>query len=84
MPEFFFDYGLFLVKAVTVVAAIGAVLVLLIAAASRKEHKPSGLRVEKLNDKYRSISAIPNHWQRIRCGRDVFFEQYDGRHVARA
>ncbi len=55
MSEFFFDYGLFLVKAVTVVAAIGAVLVLLIAAASRKEHKPSGLRVEKLNDKYRAM-----------------------------
>ena len=56
MPEFFFDYGLFLAKAVTVVAAIGAVLVLLIAAASRKEHKPSGLRVEKLNDKYRAMA----------------------------
>ena len=55
MSEFFFDYGLFLVKAVTVVAAIGAVLVLLIAAASRKEHKPSGLRVDKLNDKYRAM-----------------------------
>jgi len=41
---------------VTVVAAIAAVMVLFIAAASRKEHSPDGLRVEKLNDKYRTMA----------------------------
>jgi serine protease SohB len=56
MAEFFLDYGLFLAKAVTVVAAIAAVMVLFIAAASRKEHSPDGLRVEKLNDRYRAMA----------------------------
>ena len=36
MAEFFLEYGLFLAKAVTVVAAIAAVMVLFIAAASRQ------------------------------------------------
>ena len=37
-----------------------------------------------VNDKYRSISAIPDHWQRVGCDWDVFFKRYDGRHVSRA
>ena len=53
--EFLFEYGLFLLKAVTVVVAIGAVITLLVSA-SKGEHKAGGLKVEKLNDKYRDMA----------------------------
>ena len=53
--EFLFEYGLFLVKAVTVVVAIAAV-VIVIASASRGEEKSGGLKIEKLNDKYRDMA----------------------------
>ncbi len=53
--ELLSDYGLFLLKVVTVVAAIG-VVVIIIASASRGEQKGGGLKVEKLNDKYRDMA----------------------------
>lgn len=53
--EFLFEYGLFLVKAVTVVVAIAAV-VIVIASASRGEEKSGGLKIENLNDKYRDMA----------------------------
>ena len=53
--EFLSEYGLFLLKAVTVVAAVGAIVVL-IASASRGENRGGGLKVEKLNDKYRDMA----------------------------
>lgn len=57
MGEFFLEYGLFLAKAVTFVAAAGAVT-LLVVGLSRKGAAPSGtLTVEKLNDRYRDLSA---------------------------
>jgi len=55
MTEFFFDFGLFLLKAVTIVAAIIAVIFAIVAA-SRGEGKPHGLNIEKLNDKYRKMA----------------------------
>jgi serine protease SohB len=55
MTEFFFDFGLFLLKAITIVAAIVAI-VLSIVAASRGEGRPHGLNIEKLNDKYRKMA----------------------------
>jgi serine protease SohB len=54
VKEFFLQYGLFLAKTLTFVAAavfvIGAA-----AAASRKSREPGGLVVRSLNDRYRSM-----------------------------
>jgi len=55
MGAFLLDYGLFLAKAVTIVAAIAAVA-MLVFGLSRRSHAASGLEVEKLNDKYRQRS----------------------------
>lgn len=55
MMEFLFEYGLFLLKVVTVAAAIGGLIVLVISA-SRTEHSQGDLKVEKLNDKYREMA----------------------------
>ncbi len=49
--EFLLEYGLFLLKAITVVVAVAAV-VMLVASASRGAGKGGGLQVEKLNEKY--------------------------------
>lgn len=57
MGEFLFDYGIFLAKAITVVVAVGAVL-MLIAGVSRRGVAPTGLQVEKLNDRYRRLGNI--------------------------
>jgi serine protease SohB len=56
MAEFLFQYGLFLAKALTVVVAIGAVL-LLSFGMSRRGQAGGGLVVEKLNDRYREMAA---------------------------
>jgi serine protease SohB len=54
MSEFFFEYGLFLLKAITIVAAI-VVIIGVGAAAGRKSHQ-EGLEVENLNKKYKSLA----------------------------
>ena len=54
MSEFFFDYGLFLLKALTIVAAI-VVVIGVAAAAGRRAHQ-EGLEVENLNKKYRGLA----------------------------
>ena len=54
MAEFFADYGLFLLKTVTVVIAIVAVIVAAAAAQRRVTHE--GLEVENLNKKYRGLA----------------------------
>ncbi len=56
MAEFFFQYGLFLAKAITFVVAVGAVT-LIVVGLSRKSGAPGGLTVEKLNDRYREHSG---------------------------
>ena len=56
MTEFLAEYGLFLAKVVTVVAALG-VLIALVAAAQRKGGDGPGLKVDNLNDRYRRIAA---------------------------
>lgn len=56
MGEFFFQYGLFLAEAVTLVLAIGAVTLIVIGL-SRRSSGPGGLTVEKLNDRYRELSG---------------------------
>jgi serine protease SohB len=54
MAEFFADYGLFLLKTLTIVIAIIAVIVTAAAAQRRATHE--GLEVEDLNKKYRKLS----------------------------
>lgn len=56
MVEFFAEYGLFLLKAATIVAAI--LLVIAVGAAiGRRATAHEGLEVESLNKKYRSLAA---------------------------
>jgi len=54
MSQFLFDYGLFLLKAVTIVIAIVVVIGAAAAAGRRAGHE--GLEVESLNKKYRSLA----------------------------
>ncbi|MEX2125425.1 MAG: protease SohB [Woeseia sp.] len=56
MTEFFADYGLFLLKTVTIAGALVFVIAAA-AAASRKVGSHDGLDVESLNKKYRSRAA---------------------------
>jgi serine protease SohB len=60
MVEFFLNYGMFLLKAMTIVAAIGAV-VIVIFSATRGEGKSGGLKVENLNDKYLDLANTLRH-----------------------
>jgi serine protease SohB len=53
MSEFFFEYGLFFVKVLTVVIAI-VVIIGVAASAGRKAHQ-EGLEVEDLNKKYKGL-----------------------------
>jgi len=55
MTEFLFDFALFFLKALTIVGAIIAVVVTIISA-SRGDSSQHGLKVEKLNDKYRDMA----------------------------
>ncbi|MEO8443450.1 MAG: protease SohB [Gammaproteobacteria bacterium] len=63
MAQFFLDYGLFLAKAATVVAAIAAAAAIIVMAvgAARKSPDAGGLTVEKLNDKYRDLRLHLRH-----------------------
>lgn len=56
MAEFFAEYGLFLLKAITIVAAI-LVVIVAGAAAGRRATAHDGLEVESLNKKYRTLAA---------------------------
>jgi serine protease SohB len=57
MGEFFFEYGMFLAKAITVVATVAAI-VIIITAFSRRGSDRGGLIVEKLNEKYREMADV--------------------------
>lgn len=54
MTEFFMDYGLFLAKVITLVVAIGFVLIMIAGASQRSGGE--GLQIDKLNDKLREMS----------------------------
>lgn len=61
MTEFFLNYGLFLAKTITLVAAIIAVVVFSIVAASKKQvDKKDSLEVKKLNKKYDEMAKAMN------------------------
>lgn len=55
MSEFFAEYGLFLLKAITIVGAI-VIVVATVAAAGRKAAWHEGLEIEHLNRKYRGLA----------------------------
>jgi serine protease SohB len=55
MSEFFFNYGLFLVKVLTIVVAI-VIVIAVAASAGRKAHQ-EGLEVEDLNKKYKALAS---------------------------
>jgi len=54
MIEFLADYGLFLLKAITIVVAI--VIVITVAAAAGRKAQLEGLEIEDLNKKYRALA----------------------------
>lgn len=60
MVLFLLDYGLFLAKAITVVAAVAAIVILSVGL-SRRETPAGGLKIEKLNDKYRDLRRQLRH-----------------------
>jgi serine protease SohB len=55
MAEFFADYGLFVLKTITIVAALVIVIGTIAAAGRKAMHE--GLEVEDLNSKYRSLAT---------------------------
>jgi serine protease SohB len=56
MSEFFFNYGLFLAKVLTVV--LGVVVIIVVAAAAGRKAHQEGLEVENLNKKYKSLAGV--------------------------
>ena len=56
MSEFFAEYGLFLLKTLTIVVAI-VVIIGSAAAASKKASHQEGLEIEDLNKRYRKLAA---------------------------
>ncbi len=55
MSEFFLNYGLFLVKALTIVVAV--VVIIGVAASAGRKAQQEGLDVEDLNKKYKALAA---------------------------
>ncbi|WP_455198296.1 protease SohB [Kaarinaea lacus] len=61
LTEFFFNYGLFLAKTVTIVFAIAAVLVFIVSMAGRKQgEKRDTIEIKKLNKKYDDMAMAMN------------------------
>ena len=56
MSEFFFNYGLFLAKVLTVV--LGVVVVIVVGAAANRKAHQEGLEVENLNKKYKKLAGV--------------------------
>jgi serine protease SohB len=59
MTEFFLEYGMFLLKAVTIVAA--AILVIAVAASASRKGSEESLEVENLNKKYQDLAHSLRH-----------------------
>ena len=61
MAEFFFEYGLFALKALTVVVAIGAVIVIAVSAGMRTKKPAEGhLEITKVNDQLDDMRDMIN------------------------
>ena len=50
--EFLYEYGLFLAKAVTLVAALGAIIAIVAVSASRQAHKKGDLEITDLSEEF--------------------------------
>jgi len=62
MAEFFLEYGLFLAKTVTLVVAFIAIVLVIVAVASRKQpHGKDSIEIKKLNQKYDDMAMAVNH-----------------------
>ena len=59
MSEFFIEYGLFLLKVVTIVVAI--VVIIGVAASAGRKANQEGLEVESINKKYKSLASTLRH-----------------------
>ena len=57
MMEFVLQYGLFVAKTVTIVVAVG-VLVVFAASLSRRGRQPDRLQVTRLNDRYQNLKQV--------------------------
>ena len=73
MIEFFAEYGLFLLKVVTVV--VGIVVVILVAASAGRKGMQEGLEVESLNKKHESLvealqSAVSSKGQKKKAAKE--------------
>ncbi len=73
MIEFFAEYGLFLLKVVTVV--VGIVVVIVVAASAGRKGKQEGLEVENLNKKHESLvetlqSAVSSKGQKKKAAKE--------------
>ena len=55
MSQFFIEYGLFLLKVVTIVVAI--VVIIAVAASASRKASQEGLEVESINKKYKSLAS---------------------------
>jgi serine protease SohB len=61
VTEFFFNYGLFLAKTVTIVLAIAAVVLFIVVMAGRKQsEEKDNIEVKKLNKKYADMAMAMN------------------------
>ena len=58
MLEIFLEYGLFLLKVITVL--ISVIVLISFVAASKKSNAAEGLEIENLNDKYKGLSDSLN------------------------
>ena len=56
MSEFFFNYGLFFAKVLTVV--LGIVVIIAVAAGASRKAQQEGLEVEDLNKKYKKLAGV--------------------------
>lgn len=50
--EFLYEYGIFLAKAVTIVAAVGAIIAIIAVSASRQAHKKGDLEITDLSEEF--------------------------------
>jgi len=62
MSEFFLQYGLFLAETVTIVAAIGIIIVLITSAAGKGKQGAGQLKVTDLNQRYQDMTDSIRHY----------------------
>lgn len=56
MLDFLYQLGLFLAEAIIIVVAIGAIVMIILAAGMKTRHKSSGLNIDNLSDRYQRMN----------------------------